>query len=180
MDLPQLVGLQCAFCQKSVGSVADGGFCPVCGNPVHIWCRQPGETIADGKCTACGGDPANSVAVEVRTTRERLEKFEGYGTVKFGERAPLACPECGSMDGFRTYRPEDSRSNAVPFVASLFFGLLGILAAAGLTAATAGQVQCVRCDFVFWPPNRLRDIGCIVATLVVGATGITLLLLWGR
>ncbi|MBI1832917.1 MAG: hypothetical protein HYR84_15870 [Planctomycetes bacterium] len=67
MNLPQLVGQDCAACNKSIGSIADGMFCEQCGNPVHVACQKPDQSgLRDGRCARCCGDPAREVAAEVR------------------------------------------------------------------------------------------------------------------
>src|SRR5262249_40844108 len=55
---------------KEIGSIAEGAFCPECGNPVHTQCR--GEAgPAEGRCPTCCGDPANTGATPVREERLR-------------------------------------------------------------------------------------------------------------
>src|SRR5262249_37438565 len=52
----QLVGERCILCRKRIDSLADGAFCPTCGNAVHHACVQAQETCAKGRCQWCGGD----------------------------------------------------------------------------------------------------------------------------
>jgi hypothetical protein len=72
--LPQLVGMSCAACSQRVGSVIDGRFCEVCGNPVHNGCAPPPRSVSNDdllsvreqpKCARCGCDPKTPVALAV-------------------------------------------------------------------------------------------------------------------
>jgi hypothetical protein len=70
LELPQLVGLNCARCRRTVGSVAEAIFCPECGNPVHATCYKPdGPLTGDGRCPACAGDVNSAIAAVVRKAR---------------------------------------------------------------------------------------------------------------
>src|SRR4051794_25601281 len=37
---PQLVGLKCVFCDKTIGSVVEGQYCSACGAPHHNACAK--------------------------------------------------------------------------------------------------------------------------------------------
>lgn len=72
IDLPQLVGLKCASCQRTVSSIVDSDFCPVCGNPVHLDCyKWDTASIKNGRCLACTGDANSPIAQEVQAARHR-------------------------------------------------------------------------------------------------------------
>jgi hypothetical protein len=175
MGLPQLVGLPCVCCHKVVASVSEGLFCPDCGNPVHRDCLPQDAAAGEaGRCATCGGDLQNPVAVEVRTEREP----EATQRSRI-----LVCPNCGSRSGFRPFRGDESlrRERAIA-VGLPFFCLLGpivLLFFWVFGSATAGQVQCVQCDYVFRPWSRLREIGCIVL-LILGSCGLLALAILPR
>ena len=69
MSLPQLIGLKCVTCQKSIGSVIEGTFCTTCGNPVHQKCVGAAQQAPAERCPQCGGDPNSGLAREVRRER---------------------------------------------------------------------------------------------------------------
>jgi DNA-directed RNA polymerase subunit RPC12/RpoP len=172
MGVPQLVGLQCAVCQRKVESITAGVFCPVCGNPVHATCLQVEATdIADGRCNACGGNAESPLAVEVRASRHE----HAFG--KPGGSAGLVCPACGSTRGFRPFRQYDDGRTANHTIIIGWFGILFILAGAASELGTAGQYQCVECDRVFRPPSRLRQVGCIVLILLAVAAFLSMVYL---
>jgi hypothetical protein len=54
----QLVGEMCIVCRKRIGSIAEGGFCPVCGGAVHHGCIQARASDGESRCPVCGGDPS--------------------------------------------------------------------------------------------------------------------------
>jgi hypothetical protein len=72
MSLPQLVGLNCVVCRRSIASIVEGTFCNNCGNPIHRYCASRHEQASVGRCSSCGGDPSNDLAAEVRRERELL------------------------------------------------------------------------------------------------------------
>jgi hypothetical protein len=77
MGTPQLVGQNCVSCGKTISSVADSRFCQVCGNPVHLRCQCTENTgIRDGKCTCCGGNPLNDIAIEVINDRKLADGLD--------------------------------------------------------------------------------------------------------
>jgi hypothetical protein len=49
----QLVGLACARCSKTIGSIVDSRFCAECGCPVHNRCMRPVAEDASA-CPVCG------------------------------------------------------------------------------------------------------------------------------
>ena len=51
---PQLVGENCIFCGKRIGSIAEGEFCSQCRNPVHHRCVSVKGEGAENQCPRCG------------------------------------------------------------------------------------------------------------------------------
>jgi hypothetical protein len=104
MSMPQLIGLPCVICQKSIASIVDGAFCDGCGNPIHHRCQSAVAQPGTEKCEQCGGDPASRIAKEVRGARQTEAHTRATG-------APLSyplsnkCPNCGS-DKFTRERPQ--------------------------------------------------------------------------
>lgn len=102
MFLPQLVGLKCVRCQEEIGSELKATFCANCGNPVHTGCLDSASSGAvDGRCAACGGDPSEAVAVEVRKARQPQEAPKPKGPYPVS----TVCPNCGHKE-FQSIRPE--------------------------------------------------------------------------
>ena len=105
MSLPQLIGLDCATCQKSISSFTDGGFCPDCGNPVHRKCLGSAPQIPEDRCPLCGGDFDCPVALEVQRERDAQEQSGATAAVNSGLSDPAptafpvsaACPKCASL-----------------------------------------------------------------------------------
>src|SRR5262245_49854281 len=94
MDFPQLVGLKCSSCNKTISSVAEGTFCSACNNPVHLKCMPPPRTpIAQDRCEVCGSDPESPIAQEIKAEVEE-HIASGYTNI--------VCPNCGSTHGFRS------------------------------------------------------------------------------
>jgi hypothetical protein len=157
MSLPQLVGLRCVCCHKAIGSVVEGLFCPGCGNPAHRDCLAPDRAPREGDgCARCGGDLQSPEAVEVRAELQR-------GAV-YADRA-LVCPNCGSRSGFRPFRGDERLRRErdtgllLLFKWLLLFGWL-------YDAGTTGELQCFKCDYVFRPRSRAREVGCIVLVVL--------------
>lgn len=67
--MSQLVGVDCALCGQRIASVLGAGFCTACSCPVHDKCRHT-ATVETG-CPACGGNPANPVAEQMRSDRTK-------------------------------------------------------------------------------------------------------------
>jgi transcription elongation factor Elf1 len=158
MLLPQLVGLKCSACNKTIasdGTVTSEGageFCLYCYNPIHVACKPAaGSPIPDDRCPACGSDPQSAIALEVKA---EVDEEMAKGNVQ------VVCPNCGSRQGFRPY--EGSNPQTGPLVV---LGLIPFL----LIKATGnvGKLQCSKCDFIFRPPSRLREIGCIVLVICI-------------
>jgi hypothetical protein len=112
MSLPQLTGMKCVTCQKSIGSIIDGAFCAGCGNPVHQKCVGVSQQALAERCPQCGGDPNNSLAKEVRRERgaaaQNLARARAQAAGSASSAAyPVAsaCPQCGSTSHKRQ-RPE--------------------------------------------------------------------------
>jgi hypothetical protein len=155
MAAPQLVGLACAVCGKTIPSIAEGIFCPECSNPVHLRCQPANKAaVAAGLCAVCGGDPQSDMAVSVRAAmvQELTENTRR-----------IACPSCGSTRGFRPFQREQMSATSRNLRGGLLLFLVNDL-------AVGGELQCMKCECVFHPRNRVRDIGCIavVFLLVVG------------
>jgi len=109
MSLPQLIGLKCVICQKQVDSVREADFCGRCGNPVHNACLEHGDVkVAEGKCADCGGDPADSLAMEVQVERKLLDKERmrrlqqgiAISPESIQQIVPVSkvCPKCGGTN----------------------------------------------------------------------------------
>jgi hypothetical protein len=117
MSLPQLIGLQCVTCQKSISSIVDGAFCDACGNPMHRKCLGTVTQVQPNGCAKCGGDPSSSVAQEVLRDRAANDQTEadtkasasraGKSSSRQQVRIPepdntfpfpisKVCPKCGS------------------------------------------------------------------------------------
>jgi predicted RNA-binding Zn-ribbon protein involved in translation (DUF1610 family) len=102
MSLPQLIGLECVTCQKSISSLTDGGFCPDCGNPVHRKCIGSVHHAAEDRCPLCGGDFDSAVAQEVQRERDAQDQSAATPAVNssLSDPAPTAfpvsetCPKC--------------------------------------------------------------------------------------
>jgi hypothetical protein len=171
MGLPQLVGLHSAFCHKPVASIAEGTFCASCGNPVHLTCRQLGGTLrAGGRCEACGGDVESPIGMEIRAAREAEVNGSGIQVI---------CPKCGSTHGFRPLQGADSsRADGI-----IFFGLLPwllwLLTCVAVAGGPAGELECFKCQCVFRPRNRLRELGCLAVLVLLTGGLITLAVLSG-
>ena len=67
----QLVGQHCVRCSGEIWSIARGHYCDLCGNPVHTDCVnvESPALIANGRCSACGGDAESDIARNVREER---------------------------------------------------------------------------------------------------------------
>jgi hypothetical protein len=103
MSLPQLIGLQCAACQKSISSIIDGAFCEDCGNPVHRKCIASVQQAPEERCPLCGGDPDGAVAQEVQRERDAQgQTATPTAGPTLSEPATIAfpvsatCPKCAS------------------------------------------------------------------------------------
>lgn len=121
MSLPQLVGLDCVVCQKTVNSERAAKFCDECGNPVHRDCvASEGQTFPEGRCSRCGGDPASQVAAEVWSERRQQGRDRKQpGLSRAGHDSPASsaslikarypvskvCPRCGHAD-YKKRKPE--------------------------------------------------------------------------
>jgi hypothetical protein len=95
----QLVGCRCVRCQQIISSIVEGEFCRDCGNPVHKHCAALSAS-STGKCTTCGGEVSNPMAVEGRKalTEEAQRPLQGnYPVSRY-------CPACESTE-FTTVRP---------------------------------------------------------------------------
>jgi hypothetical protein len=95
----------------------------------------------EGQCAECGADPQSPLALQIRADIEQT----------------AACPNCGSTHGFGPFR-----SKPDPLV--LLFGAILYLLMAG---ANVGELQCFKCQYVFRPRSRVREIGCVVVLFVV-------------
>jgi hypothetical protein len=51
---PQLVGQNCVFCRKPIGSIVEGEFCRGCGSPAHHRCIPEQIDEKDDRCRECG------------------------------------------------------------------------------------------------------------------------------
>jgi hypothetical protein len=105
MSLPQLIGLQCAACQKGITSIIDGRFCDECGNPVHQRCIAATQPSGEGKCSLCGGNPNSEIAKEVRRNVGGHAQAVATRTGPVNYPISKACPNCKS-DKFTRERPQ--------------------------------------------------------------------------
>jgi hypothetical protein len=65
--MAQLVGSRCMFCQKTIGSIVEGEFCPTCSHSYHHKCRNAATIPSDAtKCKRCGSDIAASLVARER------------------------------------------------------------------------------------------------------------------
>jgi hypothetical protein len=162
MHYPQIVGLKCWSCNKTISSITEGRFCPSCCNPMHLTCRRPESTAApEGRCTECGADPQSPLAQEVRA---EIQERAATGP-------QVTCPNCGSTHGFSPFRTEASPNSVAVLLGALPYLLMWLIGA----GVTMGQLQCFKCQYVFRPRSRVREFGCIVL-LIVGL-GVTVVLL---
>lgn len=189
MSLPQLIGMKCVACQKSIGSVLDGAFCEACGNPAHRKClatRAAGPADPpSGQCPACGGNAESGIAREVRRERGAQAQQESRAVAAQERGGPVAypvskiCPQCGSGD-FTRVRPErwiafawdrvcgqcgTRYSPPTPLWAALVFLAIGLgFTALGVVAFTAGDV----CTMLLGPVGILAIIHGIRSILKPG------------
>lgn len=117
--------------------------------------------IREGRCDECGADPLSPVALEVKAEVEE----------RSSSSPSVICPNCGSTQGFRPYPPHESDSRPDPPV--LLFGCLVYLFLLPYVlfrmlgaGANLGELQCFKCQYIFRPQSRVRDIGCIVLLLL--------------
>jgi rubredoxin len=162
MHYPQIVGLKCWCCNTTISSITEGRFCSSCFNPIHLTCTRP-ESIAvpQGRCPSCGADPHSPQALEVRAEiQERI-----------ATDIQVICPNCGSTDGFAPFRPDASPNPIVLLFGALPYLIMWLFGA----GASLGELQCFKCQYVFRPRSRVREIGCIVV-LVLGLAAIMALI----
>ena len=98
MNYPQIVGLKCWYCNKTISSITEGRFCSSCCNPIHLTCTLPGRTaVPEGRCAECGADPQSPLALEVKAEIQ-----------KRATDPQIICPSCGSTHGFGPFRTDSS------------------------------------------------------------------------
>jgi hypothetical protein len=152
MDYPQIVGLKCCRCNKTISSITEGRFCSSCFSPIHLTCTPPEPTAgADGRCTECGADPQSALAQEIRA---EIQDRAAAGP-------KVVCPNCGSTQGFGPLRTDTSPNPIVLLFGALPYLFLWLLGA----GANLGELQCFKCQYVFRPRSRVREIGCGVLLL---------------
>ena len=110
MSLPQLIGLKCVRCGKSISSIVEATFCEECGNPVHRNCLSKTEQPLAERCPTCGGDPKDSLAQEIRRERGTEQQARARAQAeRTGASAALpvssVCPKCSNTE-FTRVRPE--------------------------------------------------------------------------
>ena len=109
----QLVGQHCVRCSGEIWSIARGHYCDLCGNPVHTDCVnvESPALIANGRCSACCGDPESDIARDIRKERgepalkrEAATKKEQIAKIKDKEAAISNCFKVlvlgGAVSGF--------------------------------------------------------------------------------
>ena len=162
MGYPQLVGLKCSRCNKTIDSIAEGRFCSSCCNPIHLTCMPLRGTVwPEGGCTECGSDPQSPLAMEIKA-----EIQERIGT---GPR--VICPNCGSTHGFSPFRPDSGPNPFFLLLGAVPYFLMWIIAA----GANVGELQCFKCQYAFRPRNRVREIGCIIILVLALAAIVALI-----
>jgi len=78
---PQLVGSECAVCQKRISSILEGAFCKACGSPIHFQCQSRLETAEPSdRCVQCGAVRASSgmPAMAAPEAARPIGMAEGY------------------------------------------------------------------------------------------------------
>ena len=152
MALPQLVGLACVACGKSIASIVDSTFCAACGNPVHVRCAEQPRNVDEAHCASCGGDPKAALAVEVQRTRAlRIER--GVQPTPSPAMGPYpisrVCPQCGG-ESYEKRRPE------------------------GWIAFDSDRV-CTACGMRYTPPTPIwaAIVFILVGVLLAGAFGLS-------
>ena len=162
VNYPQLVGLKCSRCNKTIESITEGQFCSFCFNPIHVSCAQPEGTVPpEGRCTKCGADPNSPLALEIKSeVRQSMRSVPR-----------VICPNCGSTEGFSPFRTDSGLNNpfflvlgALPYLLMWFIG----------ASKNIGELQCFKCQYVFRPRSRVREIGCIII-FVLALAGLVIL-----
>jgi hypothetical protein len=111
-DTFQLVGSRCCFCEKMMGSSADGEFCSACHTPYHHECRfAAASPIKPSQCAACASDLSHLLAA-------RAEQ----------ERSAVAAKQRGRASGELT---------AVDWVICVLLPVIGLIA--GIIRAVQGK-----------------------------------------
>jgi hypothetical protein len=165
MDYPQIVGLKCWRCDKAISSITEGQFCPSCCNPMHLKCRLPeGSAVAEERCSECGADPQSPLA---RKVRAEVEERAAAGP-------RVICPNCGSTHGFRPFRTDASPNPAVLLLGAIPYLLMWMVGA----SAQMGELECFKCQYIFRPRSRVREIGCIIM-IVLGLAAVVALSVFG-
>lgn len=100
--MPQLVGMKCVACGKTVASIVEGRFCR-CGNPVHNKCSNKVASTAESndRCPECGGDAENPDAKRIQFERSRPPDQVDPLELPQGK----ICPACGDAR-FERVRPK--------------------------------------------------------------------------
>lgn len=163
MNYPQIVGLKCWYCNKTISSITEGRFCSSCCNPIHLTCTLPGRTaVPEGRCAECGADPQSPLALEVKAEIQ-----------KRATDPQIICPSCGSTHGFGPFRTDSSPDPNVRIFGALPYLLMWIMVA----GANSGELQCFKCQYIFRPRSRGRSIGCMVVLLLGLAAIVALIIL---
>ena len=119
MNYPQIVGLKCWYCNKTISSITEGRFCSSCCNPIHLTCTLPGRTaVPEGRCAECGADPQSPLALEVKAEIQ-----------KRATDPQIICPSCGSTHGFGPFRTDSSPDPNVRIFGALPYLLMWIMVA---------------------------------------------------
>ncbi|CEF49390.1 unnamed protein product [uncultured bacterium] len=126
--MPQLVGSRCALCQGTIGSIAEGEFCPTCGGACHFNCRNPQDASPDSsRCGACGGDNSAMIAARVEQERFAIAAKERASSLRI--YTAIGCLEViaallllTAIWVFRAGR--DSDWDLVMYLGKIFLGLL--------------------------------------------------------
>jgi hypothetical protein len=93
--MSQLARSTCRHCEKTIGSILDGQFCPACGAAYHHRCKNPG--LQDGTtrtCSACGCPlPRQTTSAPAPQSLPPLPTFGQ--TVRFVRTIRIALAGCG-------------------------------------------------------------------------------------
>jgi len=72
---PQLVGMSCTLCEKTIGSIAAGKFCSLCACPVHHKCVKQNTLRRREECRECGTTQKKKETV-IEAEREVVQDLE--------------------------------------------------------------------------------------------------------